>query len=55
MTAACTADDFPAQPSMLCGWCPYVEHCDVGLAEVRSRYNSGRIRAGAPALRLVAA
>ena len=40
-----------ASPSRLCGWCPFVAHCEEGRAEVvrlRSEVNS---RTGAPLLR----
>lgn len=34
---ACEADDFPAQPGPLCGYCAYAEHCPEGQAENRRR------------------
>lgn len=38
-----------AQPGPLCGWCPFVVECEVGLAEVRSRRAAGKLKQSAPA------
>jgi putative RecB family exonuclease len=40
---------WPAEPGPLCGWCPFVEECDAGLAEVQDRRASGRLKRSAPA------
>jgi putative RecB family exonuclease len=45
---------FDPSPGPLCGWCPYAADCPEGRAELRARVRSGRIRASAPALTLVA-
>lgn len=50
LSAAVEADEFEARPGPLCGWCPYVDRCDEGAAEVRLRDDAGRMRADAPAL-----
>jgi len=47
-------DEFTASTGPLCGWCPYVERCDVGLEEVRRIHARGRLRADAPAMKYVA-
>ncbi len=47
-------DEFPTRTGPLCGWCPYVDRCEVGLAEVRKIHARGRLRADAPAMRYVA-
>lgn len=52
--AAFTEDRFEPNPGPLCGWCPHVAECAEGLAEVKKRYDLGRLRADAPAHRLVA-
>ena len=54
MGAALATDEFDAAPGPLCGWCPYAAECPEGLAELELRHASGRIRASAPALALVA-
>ncbi|MDY7101155.1 MAG: PD-(D/E)XK nuclease family protein [Actinomycetota bacterium] len=51
---ATRTDEFEARPGPLCGWCPFAGQCPEGMAEVRQRYDTGRIRASAPALSLVA-
>lgn len=42
-------DSFTAKTGPLCGWCPFVERCDQGLAYVTDRFNSGRLQDHAPA------
>lgn len=54
LTLAVENDLFVPSAGPLCGWCPFVAECPTGQAEVRSRMESGRIRASAPALQLVA-
>ena len=51
---AASADRFDPKPGPLCGWCPYASTCDEGLAELRQRYDQGRLRTDAPAAALVA-
>ncbi len=34
---ACSDDDFPTKVGPLCGWCPYIETCADGQAEVIRR------------------
>lgn len=43
-----------AAPGPLCGWCPFVEDCTEGLAEIRSRRAAGRLKPTAPAYDLAA-
>lgn len=47
---ASTNNSFDAKPSPLCGWCPHIAHCAEGTAEVKARWQSGRMRLDAPAL-----
>lgn len=47
-------DEYPTRTGPLCGWCPYVDRCEVGLAEVRKLYERNRLRADAPAMQYVA-
>lgn len=54
LRAAADEDLFEPSTGPLCGWCPYVESCPEGQAEIRHRIETGRIRSSAPALRLVA-
>ncbi|MFA5565325.1 MAG: PD-(D/E)XK nuclease family protein [Acidimicrobiia bacterium] len=50
LLVASTNHSFEARPGPLCGWCPHVAHCEEGAAEVKARWQSGRIRSDAPAL-----
>ncbi len=52
--SACTTDSFEARPSVLCGWCPFVEQCPEGQAELARRRDAGSLPAHAPAAALVA-
>lgn len=45
---------WPERPGALCGWCPFVEECDAGLAEVVERRANGRLKRSAPAWDLAA-
>lgn len=54
LTEAAAADQFDPSPGPLCAWCPHVASCPEGLAEVRRRYDQGRVRLDAPAVGLVA-
>ncbi len=51
---AARADTFDPAPGPLCGWCPHVDRCPEGQAEVRVRLEQGRMRLDAPAVPLVA-
>lgn len=37
INTACAADDFEPRTGPLCGWCPYVDRCPEGTAEVEKR------------------
>ncbi len=54
LNAACDSGSFEARTGPLCGWCPFVEGCPEGSAEVQQRVNEGRMRLDAPAVDLVA-
>ncbi|MFN0091555.1 MAG: RecB family exonuclease [Acidimicrobiales bacterium] len=54
LNRACAADQFPARPGPLCGWCPFAGECPEGRLEIRRRADAGRLPAGAPGLSLVA-
>ena len=51
---ACGSDTFDPQPTVLCGWCPFVSQCPEGQAELTKRRDAGSMPAHAPALSLVA-
>lgn len=53
MGHACQNDDFPADTGPLCGWCPFVEQCPEGRAEIEKRAAEGRLAAHAPAAALL--
>lgn len=57
MQAALALGRAEPSPGPLCGWCPYVEHCDVGQVECRRRWDERdrftgerKLRADAPAV-----
>lgn len=54
LVTALADDAFEPRPGPLCGWCPHVERCPEGRAEVARRWAEGRLRADAPAVELVA-
>jgi putative RecB family exonuclease len=54
LSSACARDDFDARPGVLCGWCPFVELCPEGHAELVGREAAGKLPAHAPARSLVA-
>ena len=54
LTADCDRGVFEATTGPLCGWCPYVDRCPEGRAEVNERVDSGRLRLDAPAIELIA-
>lgn len=54
VAAAEESDEWVANPGPLCGWCPFVGECPEGLAEVRARRASGKLKATAPAWELAA-
>lgn len=54
LNEACDRGEFAAKPGPLCGWCPFVEHCAEGCAEVKRRVAAGNLRLDAPAVDLVA-
>lgn len=51
---ACTTDEFEARTGVLCGWCPFVDQCPEGRAELVKRTSEGTLPAHAPAAALVA-
>ncbi|MFV0524301.1 MAG: RecB family exonuclease [Acidimicrobiales bacterium] len=54
VTTACTTDGFDPNPGILCGWCPFVDQCVEGRAELERRAEAGTLPAHAPAKDLVA-
>ncbi|MFV2039959.1 MAG: RecB family exonuclease [Acidimicrobiales bacterium] len=55
LQSACGAEEFASSTGPLCAWCPFVQHCPEGTAEVEQRHLAGRVREDAPALALIAA
>ncbi|MFT7473754.1 MAG: putative RecB family exonuclease [Verrucomicrobiales bacterium] len=53
LNSAVELSTFEATPGPLCGWCPYAGGCAEGLAELKIRQSSGRIRSSAPSLRFL--
>ncbi len=51
---ACATDQFDPRPTVLCGWCPFIEQCPEGRAELQKRHDAGSLPAHAPAAALVA-
>ena len=49
--AACTTEDFEPKPSVLCGWCSFVESCPAGQKEIDKRFKAGKMPGHAPALK----
>jgi putative RecB family exonuclease len=53
------AGSAPSNPGPLCGWCPFVAHCEEGTSECsqrwgeRNRNGDRRLRADAPAVELL--
>jgi putative RecB family exonuclease len=46
---ACTEDRFEPRTTVLCGWCPFLDRCPEGRAEVDRRRQAGTLPAHAPA------
>lgn len=42
MRAAAESGVFEARRQPLCGWCPFLEHCEAGRSEVAERVAAGR-------------
>jgi putative RecB family exonuclease len=56
LEAAREADEFPARPGPLCGWCPFLDRCEQGRSELLARADAGwLLPASAPGLRVLAA
>lgn len=45
--------EFETCTGPLCAWCPFLEHCPDGQAEVEERARAGRVRHDAPGLALI--
>jgi putative RecB family exonuclease len=54
VATACSTDQFDPKPTVLCGWCPFIEQCPEGRAELQKRHDAGSLPAHAPAAVLVA-
>lgn len=54
ISTACSDDDYPPKTGVLCGWCPFVNQCDEGRAELAHRAEAGTLPGHAPAAALVA-
>ncbi len=54
IATACTEESFEPRPTVLCGWCPFVEQCPEGRAELARRMDAGSLPAHAPAAALLA-
>ncbi len=54
LLGACSVDVFPANPTVLCGWCPFAEICPEGQAELDTRMRAGTLPDHAPGRVLVA-
>ncbi len=52
--SACSTEEFPPAPGVLCGWCPFVTQCPEGQGELMARMEAGSLPAHAPSAALVA-
>lgn len=52
--SACEQDNFEPRPTVLCGWCPFINQCQEGQAELTKRIAAGSMPSHAPAATLVA-
>ena len=50
--SSCITGSFKTKTGPLCEWCPYVDKCIDGVNQVIQRFNAGRIRADAPAMKI---
>lgn len=46
---ACGSDTFAPRTTVLCGWCPFVDRCPEGRADLERRREAGTLPAHAPA------
>ena len=46
---ACGSDTFDPRPTVLCGWCPFVDRCPQGRQELERRHEAGTLPGHAPA------
>ncbi|MGH1493906.1 MAG: RecB family exonuclease [Acidimicrobiales bacterium] len=49
INTACSEDTFEPRPTVLCGWCPFIDQCPEGRAEIARRVDAGSMPAHAPA------
>tara|TARA_Y100000741_G_scaffold267651_1_gene207975 strand:- start:2804 stop:3706 length:903 start_codon:yes stop_codon:yes gene_type:complete len=49
---SCQSGSFETKTGPLCEWCPYVDRCIDGVNQVIQRFNAGRIRDDAPAMKI---
>ncbi len=49
MAISCDTDTFEPNTTVLCGWCPFVNQCPEGQAEIDRRIQAGTLPAHAPA------
>jgi putative RecB family exonuclease len=49
ITTACATDEFEPRPTVLCGWCPFIDRCPEGQADLARRVEEGSMPAHAPA------
>ncbi len=49
INTACSEDTFEPRPTVLCGWCPFIDQCPEGQAELTRRVEAGSMPAHAPA------
>lgn len=46
---ACSDETFDPRPTVLCGWCPFIDRCQEGRNELDRRRRAGTLPAHAPA------
>ena len=54
VSQACEGETFEPNPTVLCGWCPFVTRCEAGRQEISTRQAGGNFPSHAPALALLA-
>lgn len=47
--SACEGDAFEPRPTVLCGWCPFVDRCPEGRKDLARRQRAGTLPSHAPA------
>lgn len=55
ISSACATDEFEPNPTVLCGWCPFINQCPEGREELARRTEAGTLPSHAPAAQMLVA